>query len=146
MFAENGVQYSKIQALYSLLFYFVHVWERAGILLARKVLPALPNSAFEDKGCIGRQWKFERLLKKLQVICFQWSVFCSLNSIEHLHSLCEGGFLMKTFLLAEWCSCLLAVKPRGVLGSGSAVPHLLPYSSLQIHQNETNLLRTKSAI
>lgn len=80
------------------------------------------------------------------MIRFQWSVFCSLNSIEQVHSLCEGGFLMKTFLLAEQCSCLLALKPRDVLGSGSIVPHLFSYGSLQIHQNETNLLRTRSAI
>lgn len=63
----------------------------------------------------------EKLFEKLQVICLQWSVFCSLNSIEHLHSLCEGDFLMKTFLLAEWCSSLLALKPRDVLASGSTV-------------------------
>lgn len=42
-----GVLCSKIQVLDSLLFNFMPVWERAGILLASKVLPALPNSGFE---------------------------------------------------------------------------------------------------
>lgn len=95
---------------------FLPVWERTGILLARKVLPTLPNSAFEDKGCFGGQWKLQSLFKKLQVICFQRSAFCSLDSSEHLHSLCKGGFLMKNLYFGKAVQLFAGTETQGRAG------------------------------
>ena len=54
------------------------------------MLPALPTSVFERKGYLlesSEDWKYSEgdSFKKLQVICLQWIVLCSLNSIECLH-------------------------------------------------------------
>lgn len=93
-YLRSGVYWPpKTQLLYCLVF-TLHgcLKERLQVFYSKgNVLPALPSSVFERKGYLfenSEDWKHYSegdSFKKLQVICLQWSVLCSLNSIECLH-------------------------------------------------------------